>query len=161
MLSFSSLAMPQPISKVCTGDPPLRLMSNMPQKSLEKQPKKMVVVGSGAIGVEFAYFYNSMGTEVTIVEFLPNVVFELMKMRLVAKGLVESHQDCLRDDDCAMATGTTGCYGYVCPPLFLYGHVLLCFLYNPRTQIRFLCAHTTELVTWQWLCQSDRIILTS
>ncbi len=42
--------------------------------SLKKQPKKMIVVGSGAIGVEFAYFYNSMGTEVTIVEYLPNVV---------------------------------------------------------------------------------------
>ncbi|MDO5981337.1 dihydrolipoyl dehydrogenase [Flavivirga spongiicola] len=42
--------------------------------SLPKQPKKMIVVGSGAIGVEFAYFYNSMGTEVTVVEYLPNVV---------------------------------------------------------------------------------------
>ena len=42
--------------------------------TLPNQPKKMIVVGSGAIGVEFAYFYNSMGTEVTIVEFLPNVV---------------------------------------------------------------------------------------
>jgi dihydrolipoamide dehydrogenase len=42
--------------------------------SLETQPKKLLVVGSGAIGVEFAYFYNSIGTEVTIVEFLPNVV---------------------------------------------------------------------------------------
>lgn len=41
---------------------------------LEKQPKKMIVVGSGAIGVEFAYFYHAMGTEVTLVEFLPNVV---------------------------------------------------------------------------------------
>ncbi len=38
--------------------------------SLEKQPKSMVIVGAGAIGVEFAYFYNSIGTEVTIVEFL-------------------------------------------------------------------------------------------
>lgn len=38
--------------------------------SLEKQPKSMVVVGAGAIGVEFAYFYSSIGTEVTIVEFL-------------------------------------------------------------------------------------------
>ncbi|MEM6697843.1 MAG: dihydrolipoyl dehydrogenase, partial [Bacteroidota bacterium] len=38
--------------------------------SLEKQPKKMVVVGAGAIGVEFAYFYNSIGTEVTVVEFM-------------------------------------------------------------------------------------------
>lgn len=42
--------------------------------SLAKQPKKMVVVGSGAIGVEFAYFYNAIGTEVTIVEFMPNIV---------------------------------------------------------------------------------------
>ena len=38
--------------------------------SLPKQPKKMVVIGAGAIGVEFAYFYNSIGTEVTVVEFL-------------------------------------------------------------------------------------------
>ncbi len=42
--------------------------------TLEKQPKKMVVVGSGAIGVEFAYFYASIGTEVTIVEFLDRIV---------------------------------------------------------------------------------------
>ncbi|MCB9192044.1 MAG: dihydrolipoyl dehydrogenase [Flavobacteriales bacterium] len=42
--------------------------------TLDKQPKKMVVVGSGAIGVEFAYFYNAIGTEVTIVEYLPNIV---------------------------------------------------------------------------------------
>jgi dihydrolipoamide dehydrogenase len=42
--------------------------------NLPKQPKTMIVVGSGAIGVEFASFYNSMGTEVTIVEFLPNLV---------------------------------------------------------------------------------------
>ncbi len=42
--------------------------------TLKTQPKKLVVVGSGAIGVEFAYFYNAIGTEVTIVEFLPNIV---------------------------------------------------------------------------------------
>ncbi|MBK8291841.1 MAG: dihydrolipoyl dehydrogenase [Flammeovirgaceae bacterium] len=41
---------------------------------LPQQPKKMVVVGSGAIGVEFAYFYSTIGTEVTIVEFLPRIV---------------------------------------------------------------------------------------
>ncbi|NOU18892.1 MAG: dihydrolipoyl dehydrogenase [Bacteroidales bacterium] len=41
---------------------------------LPKQPKSMVVVGSGAIGSEFAYFYNAIGTKVTLVEFLPNVV---------------------------------------------------------------------------------------
>lgn len=42
--------------------------------SMEKQPKKMVVMGSGAIGCEFAYFYNAIGTEVTIVEYLDNIV---------------------------------------------------------------------------------------
>lgn len=42
--------------------------------TLDKQPKKLIVVGSGAIGIEFAYFYNAMGTEVTVVEFLPNIV---------------------------------------------------------------------------------------
>ncbi|MGG5575963.1 dihydrolipoyl dehydrogenase [Myroides sp. C15-4] len=42
--------------------------------TLPKQPKKMIVVGSGAIGVEFAYFYNAMGTDVTVVEFMPNIV---------------------------------------------------------------------------------------
>jgi dihydrolipoamide dehydrogenase len=41
---------------------------------LPQQPKSMIVVGSGAIGVEFGYFYNSMGTKVTIVEFLPRIV---------------------------------------------------------------------------------------
>ncbi len=42
--------------------------------TLPEQPQKMIVVGSGAIGVEFAHFYNAMGTDVTIVEFMPNVV---------------------------------------------------------------------------------------
>ncbi len=42
--------------------------------TLAKQPKKLVVVGSGAIGVEFAYFYNAIGTEVTVIEYLPNIV---------------------------------------------------------------------------------------
>jgi len=42
--------------------------------TLPKQPKSMVVVGSGAIGSEFAYFYNSIGTEVTLIEVLPNIV---------------------------------------------------------------------------------------
>ena len=41
---------------------------------LPKIPKKMVIVGSGAIGVEFAYFYNAMGVDVTVVEYLPNIV---------------------------------------------------------------------------------------
>ncbi|QZT39009.1 dihydrolipoyl dehydrogenase [Halosquirtibacter xylanolyticus] len=42
--------------------------------TLPKQPKSMIVVGSGAIGCEFADFYNSIGTKVTVVEFLPNIV---------------------------------------------------------------------------------------
>lgn len=62
-----------------------RILSNLPQDgkkiigyreamTLAEQPKSMVIVGSGAIGVEFAYFYNSIGTKVTIVEFMPNIV---------------------------------------------------------------------------------------
>ncbi|MGB0146681.1 MAG: dihydrolipoyl dehydrogenase [Flavobacteriaceae bacterium] len=42
--------------------------------TLKEQPKSLIVVGSGAIGVEFSNFYNSMGTEVTIVEYLPHLV---------------------------------------------------------------------------------------
>ncbi|MEQ8532094.1 MAG: FAD-dependent oxidoreductase, partial [Imperialibacter sp.] len=42
--------------------------------TLDKKPQSMVVVGSGAIGVEFAYFYKSIGMDVTVVEFLPNIV---------------------------------------------------------------------------------------
>ena len=42
--------------------------------SLTPAPKKMVIVGSGAIGVEFAYFYNAMGVDVTVVEYMPNIV---------------------------------------------------------------------------------------
>ncbi len=41
---------------------------------LPERPQRLLVVGSGAIGVEFAYFYNTLGTEVTIVEFLPRIV---------------------------------------------------------------------------------------
>ncbi|HRP58922.1 MAG TPA: FAD-dependent oxidoreductase, partial [Vicingus sp.] len=62
-----------------------RVLPNLPQDGkkiigyrealvLEKLPKKMVVVGSGAIGSEFAYFYNAMGVEVTLIEYLPNIV---------------------------------------------------------------------------------------
>ena len=62
-----------------------RVLPNLPQDGkkvigyrealvLEKMPKKMVIVGSGAIGVEFAYFFNAMGTDVTIVEYQPQIV---------------------------------------------------------------------------------------
>lgn len=52
---------------------------------LPKQPKSMVVVGSGAIGIEFAYFYNSIGTQVTVVEFLDNIV--PLEDEEISKGL--------------------------------------------------------------------------
>ncbi len=42
--------------------------------TLKKQPKSIIIVGSGAIGVEFAYFYNSMGSKVTLIEYLDRVV---------------------------------------------------------------------------------------
>lgn len=42
--------------------------------TLDKQPKSMVVIGSGAIGMEFAYFYHAIGVEVTVVEFMPRIV---------------------------------------------------------------------------------------
>lgn len=72
--------------------------------TLPKQPKSMVVVGSGAIGSEFAYFYQSIGTQVTLVEFLPNVVpnedeevsknlersFKKAKMNVMTNASVES-----------------------------------------------------------------------
>ena len=62
-----------------------RVLPNIPQDgkkiigyrealTLPKQPKSMLIVGSGAIGVEFAHFYNSMGTAVTLVEFMPRIV---------------------------------------------------------------------------------------
>src|SRR3546814_8473123 len=41
--------------------------------ALDKLPASMIVVGSGAIGVEFAYFYNALGTKVTVVEYLDNI----------------------------------------------------------------------------------------
>ncbi len=72
--------------------------------TLKKLPQKMVVVGSGAIGSEFAYFYNSLGVEVTLVEFLPNVVpledeevskqlarsFKKAKIKIMLNSSVES-----------------------------------------------------------------------
>jgi dihydrolipoamide dehydrogenase len=46
---------------------------------LDKQPGSMVVVGSGAIGAEFAYFYNTIGTNVTLVEYMPTIIRLKMK----------------------------------------------------------------------------------
>ena len=72
--------------------------------TLPKQPKSMIVVGSGAIGVEFAYFYAALGTEVTVVEFMPNIVpvededvskhleksFKKAKIKVMTNASVES-----------------------------------------------------------------------
>lgn len=72
--------------------------------ALPTQPKSMVIVGSGAIGSEFAYFYQSIGTDVTLVEFMPNVVpnedeevskvlersFKKLKMKILTNASVES-----------------------------------------------------------------------
>lgn len=71
--------------------------------TLDKQPESMVVVGSGAIGSEFAYFYQSIGTKVTLVEFMPTLVpnedeevakqlersFKKMKMKVMTSSTVE------------------------------------------------------------------------
>ncbi len=71
---------------------------------MPKQPASMVVVGSGAIGSEFAYFYNTLGTAVTLVELLPNIVpledeevskqlersFKKAKMKVMTGATVES-----------------------------------------------------------------------
>ncbi len=71
---------------------------------MDKQPKSMVVVGSGAIGVEFAYFYKTLGTDVTIVEYMPNIVpfedeevskqlersFKKQNMKIMTNASVES-----------------------------------------------------------------------
>lgn len=53
--------------------------------TLDKQPKSMVVIGSGAIGIEFAYFYKTIGTDVTVVEFMPNIL--PVEDKDVSKGL--------------------------------------------------------------------------
>ena len=72
--------------------------------TLEKQPESMVVIGSGAIGSEFAYFYNSIGTKVTLVEYMPEIVpledtevsktlarsFKKAKMKVMTGASVES-----------------------------------------------------------------------
>ncbi|MGB3183354.1 MAG: dihydrolipoyl dehydrogenase [Cyclobacteriaceae bacterium] len=57
---------------------------------MDKQPESMVVVGSGAIGVEFAYFYNAIGTKVTVVEYLPNIV--PVEDEEVSKALTKSYK---------------------------------------------------------------------
>lgn len=88
--------------------------------TLKKQPKKMVVVGSGAIGVEFAYFYQALGTEVTVVEYLPNIVpiedeevskqleksFKKMGIKIMTGSSVESVDT--KGKGCVVTVKTTG-----------------------------------------------------
>jgi dihydrolipoamide dehydrogenase len=86
--------------------------------TLEKQPASMVVVGSGAIGSEFAGFYQSIGTDVTLVEFLPRIVpnedeevskvlersFKKMKMKILTGSTVEEVN--YKDDKCLVKIKT-------------------------------------------------------
>lgn len=86
--------------------------------TLGKQPKSMLIVGSGAIGTEFAYIYNSLGTKVTLVEFLPNLVpnedeevskqltrsFKKAGIKTMAKSSVESVE--VKGDMCLVQVDT-------------------------------------------------------
>ncbi|MCT4601316.1 MAG: dihydrolipoyl dehydrogenase [Marinifilum sp.] len=81
-----------------------RIIGYRKAMTLEKLPKSMIVVGSGAIGSEFAYFYSTMGTKVTLVEFMPNILpvedeevskqmgrsFKKSKMKVMTHSTVES-----------------------------------------------------------------------
>ncbi len=51
-----------------------RIITSTEAMSLSEQPKSMIVVGAGAIGIEFAYFYNALGTKVTVVEMMPGIL---------------------------------------------------------------------------------------
>jgi dihydrolipoamide dehydrogenase len=95
-----------------------RIIGYREAMTLEKQPGSMVVVGSGAIGSEFACFYQSLGTQVTLVEFLPRIVpnedeevskqlersFKKMKMKIMTDSSVESAD--LSGDKCRVRIKT-------------------------------------------------------
>ncbi len=86
--------------------------------TLPKQPKSIVVIGSGAIGSEFAYFYNSIGTQVTLVEYLPNIIplededvskqlersFKKAGIKVMTQSAVESVE--VIDDVCKVSVNT-------------------------------------------------------
>lgn len=81
-----------------------RILTYRDALALKTQPKKMLVIGAGAIGIEFAYFFNSFGTEVTVVEVMDNILpiedqdvskaleksFKKRKMQIKSKTMVES-----------------------------------------------------------------------
>lgn len=86
--------------------------------TLKQQPRTMVIVGSGAIGSEFAYFYNSIGTKVTLVEFMPDIIpnedeevskalarsFRKAGMEVLVKSTVEKVE--LIDEHCRVTIQT-------------------------------------------------------
>lgn len=86
---------------------------------LPTQPKSMVIVGSGAIGSEFAYFYNAMGTKVTLVEFMPNLV--PVEDEEVSKALAKSFKSAgievmLNSEVTSVNTAGKGCVVQVKSP---------------------------------------------
>jgi dihydrolipoamide dehydrogenase len=95
-----------------------RIIGYREAMTLEKLPSSMVVVGSGAIGSEFAYFYQALGTSVTLVEFLPRVVpnedeevskqlersFKKMNMKVLTDSTVESVEQ--QGDNCLVKIKT-------------------------------------------------------
>ena len=80
--------------------------------TLKKQPKSMIVIGSGAIGSEFAYFYNSIGTKVTLVEYLPNILplEDIDVSKQLEKSFKKSGIDILTNTEVKSVTTTSkGC----------------------------------------------------
>jgi len=88
--------------------------------TLEKQPESMIVVGSGAIGTELAYFYNAIGTKVTLVEYMPNVVpledkdvssqlgrsLKKAKIKVMVKSSVDKVE--IKDNKCVATINSKG-----------------------------------------------------
>ncbi|MGJ8697046.1 MAG: dihydrolipoyl dehydrogenase [Verrucomicrobiaceae bacterium] len=66
---------------------------------LEKQPKSMIIIGAGAIGVEFGYIYNAFGTEVTLVEMMPHLlpVEDTEVSQAITKSYQKAGINCLTD----------------------------------------------------------------
>ena len=80
--------------------------------TLKKQPKSMVIIGSGAIGSEFAYFYNSIGTKVTLVEYLPNILplEDIDVSKQLEKSFKKSGIEILTNTEVkAVSSGSKGC----------------------------------------------------
>ncbi len=97
---------------ICTGSeafvPPIPglkeagdvILTNREILALKEQPKKLVIIGGGVIGMEFASFFNSLGTEVTVIEMLPEILGGLdgeishMLQEIYAKKGVQFHLSC-------------------------------------------------------------------